>query len=106
MDGSASGELLATREFDRWLASLRDDRARGLVARRLAWARSNDYGDCRQVGEGVIEMRIHFGPGYRVSLIRRDRAASILLVGGTKATQRRDIARAVRLAGELEGDDR
>jgi len=61
-----------------------------------------NFGDCAPVGAGVSEMRIHTGPGYRVYYTRRDSVLYLLLLGGDKSTQKRDIKRAIRMAKELE----
>ena len=81
-------------EFDRWLSEL--------VLARLRTAVFGNFGDCAPVGEGVSEMRVHFGPGYRVYFTRRGATVYLLLVGGDKSTQRRDIVRAIRMAREAE----
>jgi putative addiction module killer protein len=61
-----------------------------------------NFGDCQAVGDGVSEMRIHFGPGYRVFLTRRGTFVYVLLIGGDKSTQKRDIKRALKMARELK----
>lgn len=63
-----------------------------------------NFGDCEPVGEGVSEMRIHVGPGYRVYFTREGRVVYVLLVGGDKSTQKRDIKRAIQMARELENE--
>ena len=69
--------------------------------RRLASIRLGNFGDCEPVGEGVSEMRVHHGAGYRVYVIRRGATVYVLLCGGSKRTQQRDIKRAKQLAKEL-----
>ena len=64
-----------------------------------------NFGDCEPVGEGVFEMRIHIGPGYRVYYTRRDRTVYLLLTGGDKSTQKKDIERAKRMAREIEENE-
>ncbi|MDR0701266.1 MAG: type II toxin-antitoxin system RelE/ParE family toxin [Azoarcus sp.] len=71
------------------------------MARRIERAESGNFGDCEPVGEGVSEMRIHYGPGYRVYFTRRGMEVVILLVGGDKSTQGKDIKTAKRLAKEV-----
>jgi putative addiction module killer protein len=82
--------------FSDWLASLKDARAVGIVRARLNRIRLDNFGDCRSVGSGVEELRIDFGPGYRVYYGRDGSLAVILLCGGSKGTQGRDILRAQR----------
>jgi putative addiction module killer protein len=66
----------------------------------------DNFGDCEPVGEGVLEMRIHYGPGFRVYFVRHGAAVYVLLSGGDKSSQRRDIARAKRMARELKESGR
>jgi putative addiction module killer protein len=95
--------FVVTDEFRLWLAGLRDNVGKAHVANRVASAKEGSLGDWRSVGHGVIEMRIHYGPGYRVYLVWSGEATCIVLLGGSKATQRRDIKRAVRLARAIGG---
>ena len=80
--------------FADWLNRLRDRRARAQIRARLDRATLGHLGDCEPVGEGVYELRIFYGPGYRVYFGREGEAVLLLLCGGTKPSQRRDIARA------------
>ncbi len=80
--------------FKTWLRGLRDQHAIQRLRARLARLRLGNYGDSRTVGEGVVELRIHFGPGYRVYLGRDGDEVVILLIGGDKGTQDRDISKA------------
>ena len=82
--------------FSDWLASLKDTRAVGTVRARLNRIRLGNFGDCKPVGGGVEELRIDFGPGYRVYYGREGSLVVILLCGGSKGTQIRDILRAQR----------
>ena len=84
--------------FKRWRERLRDRRAVALVNARIQKALSGHLGDAGRVGDGVYEMRIHYGPGYRLYFIRQGGTVVILLCGGDKSSQRRDIERAKRLA--------
>lgn len=93
-------ELKQTETFRRWWASLRDERARGVIAARLDRLAYGLAGDVAPVGEGVSELRIHHGPGYRVYFKRRGFDLVILLCGGDKSTQAIDIKTAKRLARE------
>lgn len=94
--------LLRTAEFDEWLRRLRDVRGEARILGRLRAAALGNFGDCEAVGEGVIEMRIHTGPGYRVYFTRQGNVVYVILLGGDKSTQVRDIKRAIQLASELE----
>lgn len=94
--------LLRTAELDEWLRRLRDVKGRTRILARLDKAALGNFGDCEAVGEGVSEMRIHTGPGYRVYFTRRGEVVYVVLLGGDKSTQMRDIRRAIQLASELE----
>jgi len=89
-------------EFDSWLAALKDKVGRARIAHRIRSAEHGNFGDCEPVGAGVSEMRIHFGPGYRVYFIRRGEAIYLLLLGGDKSSQKRDINRAIEMARALD----
>lgn len=80
--------------IEQWLLSLRDLKAQARVRVRLMQLRFGNFGDCVSVGEGVIELRIHLGPGYRVYCGRYGQAVVVLLNGGDKHTQAADIRRA------------
>lgn len=92
-----------TAEFDDWLSGLKDSVGRLRIARRIDAAANGNFGDCEPVGEGVSEMRIHYGPGYRVYFSRIGSTIYLLLAGGDKTTQKRDIARALEMARQLKG---
>jgi putative addiction module killer protein len=94
--------LIATPEFEQWLGKLRDAKGKARILSRLDAAAFGNFGDCHPVGESVSEMRIHFGPGYRVYLTRRGTFVYVLLIGGDKSTQKRDIKRALQMARELK----
>src|SRR5580658_8661131 len=83
--------------FDEWFDSLRDLRMRAAVDARLARVRAGNLGDCKSVGGGVFEMRINFGPGLRVYYGLRGQEIVVLLGGGDKSSQARDIRRAQQL---------
>jgi len=87
--------------FTAWLDALRDDRALIRIAVRIRRLELGNPGDAKPVGEGISEMRIDYGPGYRVYFKRTGRTVTILLCGGEKSTQSQDIAQAKRLAREL-----
>ncbi len=73
---------------------------------RLNSAALGNFGDCEPVGDGVSEMRVHFGPGYRVYFVRKGATVYVLLTGGDKGTQRRDIERAKQIAREFKESER
>jgi putative addiction module killer protein len=91
-------EIRQTSEFKEWLLSLRVAKAKARIAARIARAENGNLGDSKPVGEGVSEMRIDYGPGYRVYYRQRGNVLVILLCGGDKSTQRSDIRRAHELA--------
>ena len=97
--------LLETQPFVDWLAALADTTARGLIAKRLARLANDNPGDARSVGEGVSELRIHFGPGYQVYYVRKGADLILVLGGGDKSTQSADIRRAIVEAASWSGDD-
>jgi putative addiction module killer protein len=94
-------EVRQTESFARWLAGLRDDRARARINVRIRRLSAGNPGDVKPVGEGVLEMRIDYGPGYRVYFVPRGTSLVILLAGGDKGTQDRDITAARVLARGL-----
>jgi len=89
--------LIRTSEFDAWLKGVRDRVAKARIAQRLDAAVIGNFGDCEPVGEGISEMRIQVGAGYRVYYTRRAAVVYVLLCGGTKASQQRDIKRAKQM---------
>jgi putative addiction module killer protein len=95
-------QLQQTDTFAKWLAGLRDKKAKARVIARLDSARLGNLGDCKVVGGGIREMRIHVGAGYRLYFAQRKKVVLLLLCGGSKASQSRDIARAKRLLKEFE----
>ena len=94
-------EVLKTEEFGEWLSSLADQRAQAKIVSRIERLGLGNPGDVKPVGEGVSEMRISHGPGYRVYFKQIDKAVVLLLCGGDKSTQARDIKRAKEIAAEL-----
>ncbi|WP_283242549.1 MULTISPECIES: type II toxin-antitoxin system RelE/ParE family toxin [Achromobacter] len=103
---SDNAEMLRFREtdvFSRWILGLRDMRAKALILRRLARAMAGHFGDIAPVGDGISEMRIDAGAGYRVYYRRQGQDLYLLLCGGDKKSQARDIATAKRLWAELKG---
>lgn len=94
-------EIRKTGAYARWLDGLRDIRARARVLARVERLAAGNPGDVKPIGEGVSELRIDYGPGYRVYFTRRGRTVIILLAGGDKRTQVTDIKTALRLARNL-----
>ena len=95
-------EVLRTVEFIEWLTGLRDIQARARIAKRIDRIAQGNFGDARSVGDGVSELRFDFGPGYRIYYARRGDVVLILLCGGDKDSQARDIERAKIMAREIE----
>lgn len=93
--------FISTDAFDNWLASLTDKVGKARILQRLDSAMLGNFGDCEPVGEGVSEMRIHYGPGYRVYFTRQGTVVYLLLLGGDKSSQKRDIKLAKKLLAEL-----
>jgi putative addiction module killer protein len=93
--------VYTTEVFDTWFAGLRDQQARRRIQVRIDRAEDGNFGNCEPVGEGVSEMRIHYGPGYRVYFAQHGIEIVILLAGGDKSTQDKDIKAALKLAREL-----
>jgi putative addiction module killer protein len=92
-----------TEEFGNWLHRLKDERARARIVARIRRVELGNPGDTKHLGDGLREMRIDYGPGYRIYFVERDASVVLLLCGGDKQTQQRDIARARKLAKELKG---
>jgi len=91
-------EALRTGSFKRWLKKLKDSVGKALILERISRLRDGNPGDAGPVGEGVSEMRIHYGPGYRVYYKDTGKEIILLLCGGDKDTQQKDIAKAKDLA--------
>jgi len=89
-------------EFTAWLTGLPDGLTYRRLARRLEKAQKGNLGDVKPVGEGVFEMREHFGPGWRMYYVQRGAILIVMLGGGDKSTQAADIAKAIKLAATLE----
>jgi putative addiction module killer protein len=94
-------EIRQTDVFTQWLIRLRDKKALARIIARIESARLGNLGDVKSVGGGVREMRVHVGPGYRIYFIQTGRVVLLLLCGGDKATQRRDVEKAKSLLNEL-----
>jgi putative addiction module killer protein len=93
--------IQTTEISDDWFAGLRDEQAVRRVQVRIDRAEDGNFGDCEPVGEGISEMRIHYGPGYRVYLVQRGIEIVILLAGGNKSTQSKDIKTALEIARQI-----
>ena len=94
-------EILKTELFDKWFRRLRDMRAKARIDERIERLAAANPGDVKPVGRGVSEMRINYGPGYRLYFVRRGNVRIVLLCGGDKDSQKHDIARAIQLAEGL-----
>jgi putative addiction module killer protein len=97
-------DVVQTTIYARWFASLRDQRARDRVLVRIRRLSLGNFGDARSVGGGVSELRIDYGPGYRIYFTRRGATLVLLLTAGDKSRQWADIARARELAAQWEGE--
>ncbi|MGH8557335.1 MAG: type II toxin-antitoxin system RelE/ParE family toxin [Methylococcales bacterium] len=89
-------------QFDRWLAGLHDGMTQRRLVARLRKAGLGNLGDIQSVGDGVFEMREHFGPGWRMYYVQRGAVLIVMLGGGDKSSQAADIAKAKQLAATLE----
>ena len=94
--------VLQTETFVRWLSALRNHEARARILARLRMRGMGHLGDVKAVGAGVFEMRLDVGPGYRLYFMRRGSDVILLLCGGTKGSQQRDLRRAWKLAHDVE----
>lgn len=90
-----------TNQFAAWLSDLRDIRARARIVSRIKSAEHGNFGDCEPIGEGISEMRIHISAGYRLYFVKRESRVYLLLCGGDKSTQKRDIAHAKAMQTQL-----
>src|SRR5580698_7981868 len=95
-------EVRQTDDFRAWLRNLHDDKAVARIGARLRRLEQGNPGDTKSLGSGLLEMRVDYGPGYRLYYVRRGAIIVVLLCGGDKRTQQRDIKRARELAAELE----
>lgn len=95
--------IQTTDVYDAWIDGLRDRYAKDRIANRIRRARAGNFGDHRALGDGISEMRIDYGPGYRVYYAQKGNAVYLLLVGGDKRTQENDIQKAKELWRDLGG---
>jgi putative addiction module killer protein len=93
-------EIIKSDTFDRWLRKLRDPQAKARVEMRIRRLSLGNAGDVQPIGEGLSEMRIDYGPGYRVYYMQKSKVLVLLLCGGDKSTQQKDIAKARKIAAE------
>ena len=98
-------QLKQTETYQKWDRALKERRARALIAARLLRLVNGHMGDAPSVGKGVRELSIHYGPGYRIYFQQRGSDIVLLLIGGDKSTQTRDIAAAKQLAAEWSDED-
>lgn len=94
--------ILKSDEFDAWLSALKDRIGKARIVHRIRAAEAGHFGDTKPVGDGVHEMRVHVGPGYRLYYTRRATVVYWLLLGGDKSSQQRDIEQAIRMARDLK----
>ncbi|WP_398474672.1 type II toxin-antitoxin system RelE/ParE family toxin [Tardiphaga sp.] len=93
-------EVQSSVEFDQWIGTLKDQRAAAKVFDRIYQLENGNPGDVKSVGSGILEMRIDYGPGYRLYYTRKDAVIILLLCGGDKSTQAKDIRRAIQIAAK------
>jgi putative addiction module killer protein len=93
--------ILKTSKFTKWIQELKDLKGKARIQARIDKLEFGHFGDCESIGSGVFELRIHFGPGYRVYLIKKGQELVILLAGGDKGSQAKDIKQAINLSNEL-----
>ena len=94
--------VIRTEEFDKWLSELRDTKGKARIIARIRSAELGNLGDIEPVGEGISEMRIHYGAGYRVYFKKKGNTLIILLSGGSKSSQKRDIRKAKAIAATIK----
>jgi putative addiction module killer protein len=94
-------EVLKTSEYQKWVTSLTDLRAQALITARVDRLQVGNPGNVKAVGDGVSELKINFGPGYRVYFTRTGKTVVLLLCGGDKSSQAKDIRRAKQIAASL-----
>jgi len=95
-------EIGFTDIFDQWLDKLKDGVARAKITARIDRLRGGNFGDVKPVGEGISELRIHYGPGYRVYFTKQGKKIVLVLYGGSKKTQAKDIKLAKKLAQQIK----
>jgi putative addiction module killer protein len=93
--------ILKTSKFTKWIQELKDLKGKARIQARIDKLEFGHFGDCESIGSGVFELRIHFGPGYRVYLMKKGQELVILLAGGDKGSQAKDLKQAINLSNEL-----
>lgn len=94
--------LNSTKEYDKWFARLKDSRAKIRILARLSRVENGNFGDFKPLGPNLFELRFFFGPGWRIYYTIKNNSVVILLVGGEKSSQKKNIAKATELLSELE----
>ena len=97
-------EIKSTKIFSQWILKLKDMKGRIAVARRIERMEHGNFGDVKSVGISISELRIQTGPGYRIYFTKREERIIILLVGGDKSTQSKDIEKAKKLLKEIDNE--
>mgnify|MGYP006303808085 CR=1 FL=1 len=95
-------EILVSTRFEAWADSLANEQVEALISARIERMTRGHFGDVKSVGSGVMEARIHFGPGFRLYYFIRGRKLLVILAGGEKSSQRRDIEQAIKIKIEIE----
>lgn len=95
--------ILTTRYFDEWLSDLRDNVARLQIARRIERAESGNFGDHKHITDSILEMRVHYGPGYRVYYAQKENTIFVLLCAGDKSSQQKDVNLAIEIWEKCNG---
>lgn len=93
-------QIKKTEYFSKWFDKLKDARVLAKVSLRIEQTKLGNFGDFKFIGDGIYEMRIHYGPGYRIYYTKEDEVVVLLLVGGDKSTQQKDIEKAKELKNE------
>ena len=97
-------EIKSTKIFSQWILKLKDMKGRIAVARRIERMEHGNFGDVKSVSTSISELRIQMGPGYRIYFTKREERIIILLVGGDKSTQQKDIEKAKKLLKEIDNE--
>jgi len=97
----ANIQIEKTDDFNDWLNGLKDSKTRAIILSRIDRVSLGLFGVCEAVGQGVSEIKIDYGPGYRLYFVKRGLLVVVLLCGGDKSTQRRDIRKAIKMAQEI-----
>lgn len=97
-------QIITTEEFEKWLRSVADIRSRRRIILRIQRLKLGNFGDYKSVGKGIYELRIHFGPGYRVYFAKKGELIVIILLGGDKSSQSKDINKSQQMWQEIKND--